>query len=76
MKLEIARGLFVVAALSVASIAAAAWQEAGPQVISHSAVDLDHCPLPLQARAAEAVRPDHDLLLLMFGLSQGMRSQG
>jgi len=76
MKLEIARGLFVVAALSVASIAAAAWQETGPQVVSHSAVDLDHCPSPPQARAAEAVRPDHDLLLLMFGLSQGMRSQG
>ena len=34
MKLEIARGLFLVTALSVASLAAAAWQEASPQVIT------------------------------------------
>jgi hypothetical protein len=74
MKLEIARGLFLVGALSVCSLAAAAWQEAAPQVISEN--QAGYCLLPPQARAAEAVSPDSDLLLLMFGLSQGMRSQG
>lgn len=75
MKLEIARGLFLVTALSVASLAAAAWQEAGPQVITLNE-QLGYCPLPPQARTAEAVRPDQDLLLFMFSLSQGLRSQG
>lgn len=74
MKLEIARGLFLVAALSVASLAAAAWQETSPQVITLN--ERGYCPLPPQARTAEAVRPDQDLLLFMFSLSQGMRSQG
>lgn len=69
MKLEIARGLFLAGALTVASLAAAAWQEPGPQVISMS--DKGYCPLPLQARATEWVQPDQRLLLLMFGLSQG-----
>ena len=32
MKLEIARGLFLVTALSVASLAAAGWEEGGPEV--------------------------------------------
>jgi hypothetical protein len=72
MKLEIARGLFLVSALSVASLAAAAWQEATPQVISENAAG--YCLLPPQARVANAVRPDQDLLLFMFSLSQGLRS--
>ncbi|MFP6848333.1 MAG: hypothetical protein VCA57_06480 [Pseudomonas sp.] len=75
MKLEIARGLFLVAALSVASLAVAAWQEASPQVITHNE-QLGYCPLPPQIRASQAVRPDQDLLLFMFGLSLGVRSQG
>ena len=69
MKLEIARGLFLVAALGVASLAAAAWQEPGPEVLS--ARD-GHCPLPPKARAQVQVRPDQDLLLFLFGLSQGV----
>ncbi|HBX57519.1 hypothetical protein [Pseudomonas sp. UBA2684] len=74
MKLEIARGLFFVAALGVASIAAAAWQESSPEVLTQNG--LGYCPLPPQARVVEQLRPDQDLLLFMFGLSQGMRSQG
>ncbi|MCY1543654.1 hypothetical protein D9M68_794800 [compost metagenome] len=74
MKLEIARGLFLVAALGVASVAAAAWQEPSPEVLTKNG--LGYCPLPPKARMAESVRPDHDLLLFMFSLSQGMRSQG
>lgn len=75
MKLEITRGLFLAGALSVTSFAAAAWYEAGPQVINLNE-QLGYCPLPMQVRATEALRPDHDLLLFMFSLSQGSRSQG
>ena len=36
----------------------------------------EHCPLPRNAAAAlQQVAPDKDLLLFMFGLSQGMRPQ-
>ena len=69
MKLEIARGLFLVGAVTVASLAAAAWHEAAPQVITLN--ERGYCPLPLQARASEAVQPDQSLLLLVFSLSQG-----
>jgi hypothetical protein len=74
MKLEIARGLFLVTALSVASLAAAAWQEASPQVITLN--ERGYCPLPPQPRVVEAFKPDEDLLLFMFSLSQGVRSSG
>ena len=40
MKLEIARGLFLAGALSVASLAAAAWHEPGTQVISPDTATL------------------------------------
>jgi len=75
MKLEIARGFFLVAALSVASLAAAAWQEASPQVITLNE-QLGYCPLPPKARTSEVLRPDRDLLLFIFSLTQGTRSQG
>ena len=75
MRLEIARGFFLVTALSVASLAAAAWQETSPQVISLNE-QLGYCPLPPQARLTEALKPDEDLLLFMFSLSQGVRSSG
>ncbi|WP_137818093.1 hypothetical protein [Pseudomonas sp. 2FG] len=70
MKLEIARGLFLVGALGVASLAVAAWHEPGPEVLS-AASGLGHCPVPANAKAKVQLRPDQDLLLLMFGLSQG-----
>ncbi|WP_371920785.1 hypothetical protein [Pseudomonas sp. SJZ079] len=37
---------------------------------------LGYCPLPPQAQLAPQLRPDQDLLLFMFGLSQGMGPQG
>ncbi|MBV7566636.1 hypothetical protein [Pseudomonas sp. PDM27] len=74
MKLEIARGLFLVGALAVASIAMAAWEQPRPQVLSSISAE-EHCPLPRVAKASVATRPDHDLLLFMFGLSQGLRPQ-
>ncbi|KAB0500206.1 hypothetical protein [Pseudomonas vancouverensis] len=73
MKLEIARGLFLVGALAVASLAVAAWEQPRPQVIS--SMSAEHCPLPRVAKQSVATQPDHDLLLFVFGLSQGMRPQ-
>jgi len=74
MKLEIARGLFLLGALGVASVALAAWEQPGPQVLS-AVHGQGHCPLPRIAKVQEQMRPDHDLLLFMFGLTQGMRPQ-
>jgi len=74
MKLEIARGVFLVGALAVTSMAVAVWEQPRSQILNASHPDV-HCPLPRVAKASEAVRPDHDLLLFMFSLSQGMRPQ-
>ncbi|WP_150784520.1 hypothetical protein [Pseudomonas fluorescens] len=74
MKLEIARGLFLVGALAVASLALAVWEQPRPQVLSSMNGDA-RCPMPRVAKAAVATQPDRDLLLLMFGLSQGLRPQ-
>jgi len=68
------RGLFLVGALAVASIAMATWEQPRAQVLSSINAE-EHCPLPRVAKAPVATRPDHDLLLFMFGLSQGLRSQ-
>jgi len=75
MKIEIARGLFLVGALAVATVAVAAWEEPGPTVISNSD-KAAQCPLPRLIKPQVAAKPDHDLLLLLFGLSQGGRTQG
>ncbi|AEA70777.1 MULTISPECIES: hypothetical protein [Pseudomonas] len=74
MKLEIARGLFLVGALAVASMAVAVWEQPRSQILSASNADA-HCPLPRVAKVSETIRPDNDLLLFMFSLSQGMRPQ-
>lgn len=74
MKLEIARGVFLVGALGVAALALAAWEQPRTQVLS--AVQGDgQCLLPRVAKASAAVKPDHQLLLFMFGMSQAMRPQ-
>ncbi|MCY1393344.1 hypothetical protein D3C76_790030 [compost metagenome] len=70
MKLEIARGLFLLGALAVTTAAFAAWEEPRPDVVSAA----DHCPLPHVVKSQVAARPDQDLLLFMFGLAQGVRS--
>lgn len=75
MKLELARGLFIVGALVVTSAAMAAWVQPGTQILS-ALHGEGHCPLPRVAKAQESVSPNHDLLLLMFGLAQGSRTGG
>jgi hypothetical protein len=72
MKLEIARGLFLVGSLGVASLCAAAWSEPDAKVVARS--DLSsHSAVPRIARASVSeTRPDQDLLLLMYGLSQSL----
>ncbi|SQF96342.1 Uncharacterised protein [Paucimonas lemoignei] len=74
MKLEMARGLFILGALAVASVAMAAWEEPGTKVLS-AQHGQGHCPLPRVAKAQDSVQPSHDLLLLMFGLAQGTTGQ-
>lgn len=73
MKLELARGLFILGALVVTSAAMAAWVEPGTKVLSAQHGE-GHCPLPRIAKIQETVSPSHDLLLLMFGLAQGTGS--
>ncbi|MFO2462541.1 hypothetical protein OOJ96_01375 [Pseudomonas sp. 15FMM2] len=71
MKLEIARGLFLLAALGVASLAVAAWEQPRTEVLS-AVHGGGQCPLPRIAKVTSATQPDHQLLLFMFGMSQGM----
>ncbi len=72
MKLEIARGLFLVGSLGVASLCAAAWSEPDARVVARSELS-SHCAVPRVARVAISdARPDHDLLLFMYGLSQSL----
>jgi hypothetical protein len=74
MKLELARGLFLVGALGVASVALAAWEQPRPKILG-----AEHgegvCYQPRVAKAQSVARPDHDLLLLMYGLAQGAGRQ-
>ena len=72
MKREIARGLFLLGALAIASVAMAAWEQPRLQVLS-STTSGCLCPLPRIAKVETIARPDHDLLLFMFGMSQGLR---
>lgn len=74
MKLEMARGLFLLGALAVTSVALAAWEQPGTRIISAVAGE-GFCPLPRVAKAVEAATPGHDLLLLMYGLVQGSGPQ-
>jgi hypothetical protein len=73
MKREIARGLFLVAALAVASVAMAAWQEPRAQVLGADEGEgiggMSKAP-----KAQTTERPDHSLLLLMFGLAQAKKA--
>ena len=72
MKLEIARGVFLVGSLGVASLCAAAWSEPDAKVVARSELS-NHCAVPRSARASVLeARPDQDLLLFMYGLSQSL----
>lgn len=76
MNLEVARGLFLVASLGVASLCAAAWREPDARVVARSDVS-DNCPIPRMGRgSALDARPDQDLLLFMYGLSQSLVGRG
>ncbi len=76
MKLEIARGLFLIGALGVASLCAAAWSEPDARVVSRAELS-SACSVPRVARVSLAeAQPDHDLLLLMYGLSQSLVGRG
>ena len=74
MKLEIARGVFLVGALGVAALALAAWEQPRMQVLN-ATQSGGQCLLPRVAKANVAAKPDHELLLFMFGMAQGMRPQ-
>ncbi|HKS12874.1 MAG TPA: hypothetical protein VJS90_07510 [Pseudomonas sp.] len=75
MKLQIARGLFLICALAVCTAAAAAWEE--PRTIVFSKAEAARqCALPRVVKQEVAVQPDQDLLLFLFGMRQGLRSQG
>ncbi|MDX5370936.1 MAG: hypothetical protein LPK18_00650 [Pseudomonadaceae bacterium] len=77
MKLEIARGLFLVGALSVTALATAAWQEPAPQVVDLVSCADQRCPAVSSRHAVDRpVSADSDnLLLLMFGLSQAIKAE-
>ncbi|MFJ4347899.1 hypothetical protein [Pseudomonas sp. NPDC089401] len=76
MKLEIARALFLVAGLAVTTAAVAAWEEPRPVVFS-KAEQAAQCALPREVKPQHAqVAPDHDLLLFLFGMRQGLRPFG
>lgn len=70
MKLEITRALFLVLSLGAVGAAVAAWQEPGPKVVGSMA----RCTAPVIAPSVSVQPSRNDLLLLMFGLSQGMRA--
>lgn len=73
MKLEIARGTFLLAALVVATVAAAAWEQPQSTVLTSIAGE-GNCPLPRLHREQSSVSPDKDFLLFMLGLSHGVKT--
>ncbi|QCI10903.1 hypothetical protein E6B08_05565 [Pseudomonas putida] len=75
MKLEIARALFLLAGLAVTTVAVAAWDEPRPVVFSKAEM-AEQCPLPRTVKVQQTAQPDHDLLLFLFGLRQGLRPVG
>ena len=75
MKREVARRLFLLGSLVVASVAMAAWQPPVTQVLSAANTGA-HCPIPRVAKVVADAKPDHELLLFMFGMAQGMKPQG
>lgn len=74
MKLEIARGLFVLGALATTTMAVAAWQQPSTKILSAQHGE-GNCPMPRVAKSQEVIKPDHDLLLLMYSLAQGTGSK-
>lgn len=72
MSLGVARGLFLVAALSVSAFAAASWYEPGPGVVASN--HRTNCLSPKIKRVTQASpEANQNLLLLVMGLSQARR---
>ena len=74
MKLEIARSVFLLAALGVATAAAAAWDEPRSDVVSR--MGGQDSAVSRMVKANPTARPDRDLLLFMYSLVQGSRTKG
>ena len=76
MKLEIARGLFLVAALGLTAVAAAAWEQPGPRVLESRNCGMTPCPIvPIRKQALPEIEPDTNLLLFMLGLRTAMKGE-
>ncbi|WP_040261864.1 hypothetical protein [Pseudomonas massiliensis] len=75
MNLQIARSLFFIGSLAVTTMAAAAWNEPGPEVLK-AEQGQGACALPraTKAGAEDVSRAGHNALLFLFGLTQGLRS--
>lgn len=73
MKPGLARVLFLVGSLAVATLAMAAWDEREPEILTKNR--LDHCPAPPAARSDTGREPDQDLLLFLFSLSQVLKGK-
>lgn len=72
MSLGVARGLFLVAALSVSAVAAASWYEPGPGVVNST--NRSNCLSPTSKRVVQASpEASQNLLILVMGLSQARR---
>ncbi|WP_263260506.1 hypothetical protein [Pseudomonas sp. RIT-PI-S] len=75
MNLQIARGVFLLASLALATVAVAAWDEPQAGVLRAEA-GQGLCPFPRVQKSDTdpVIQPGHNMLLLMFGLTQGLRS--
>lgn len=74
MKLEMARGLFVLGALAVATLTVAALEQPSTRILTAQHGE-GFCPLPRVAKNLVNVQPDKDLLLFMYSLAQGSVSK-
>ena len=74
MKLEITGTFGLVAAVTLCTLAAFAWSEPTPTVLS-AENGRGYCPVPVASLRAADLHASPDLLLLMFSLSQS-RAQG
>ncbi len=75
MNLHFARSLFLLGSLAVATAAFAAWDEPRPGVLrAEDGQGFCVSPRAQKGESASAVQPSHNALLLMFGLTQGLRS--
>jgi hypothetical protein len=75
MNLQFARGLFFLGSLAVTTAAFAAWDEPRPGVLrAEAGQGVCLFPRAQKSEAAAEAPPGHNMLLLMLGLTQGLRS--